>query len=70
MKIKISIILFALAFGFIANAQDSNIKKMNLNEALEFAKVNNKTLQNSKLDELLAKKRVKEIVAAGLPHDL
>lgn len=68
MKIKISIILFALAFGFIANAQDSNIKKMNLNEALEFAKVNNKTLQNSKLDELLAKKRVKEIVAAGLPQ--
>jgi outer membrane protein TolC len=68
MKVKIAITLFAFAFSFYANSQDTNIKKMNLNEALEFAKTNNQMLKNSKLDELAAKKRVNEILAAGLPQ--
>jgi outer membrane protein TolC len=68
MKVKLAITMFALVFSILAKSQESNIKKMNLNEALEFAKTNNATLKNSKLDELLAKKRVKEIVAAGLPQ--
>ncbi|MCK6609430.1 MAG: TolC family protein [Bacteroidia bacterium] len=70
MKIHLRTML-ALVFVInagLANAQESKSKSYTLKEAVEFAKANNATAKNAKLDELLAKKKVNEILAVGLPQ--
>ncbi len=68
MKIKlIGSMLLSLLILFV-NAQQTEIKKMSLQDAIAFAKKNNNQLKNAKLDELIARKKVNEILAMGLPQ--
>jgi outer membrane protein TolC len=49
-------------------AQEKNIQSFSLQQAVEFAKKNNLSLKNNQLDVLAAQKKVKEILANGLPQ--
>ncbi len=51
-----------------ALAQQEQQKAFTLKEAVDFAKRNNYTLQNSKLDRLSSEKKVNEILSMGLPQ--
>ena len=54
---------------FNANAQQkTETKKFSLQEAVAHAKKYNNTLKNSALDVLAAEKKVKEVLASGLPN--
>jgi len=68
MKIKlIGSMLLSFLILFV-NAQQTELKKMSLQDAIAFAKMNNNLLKNAKLDELIARKKVNEILAMGLPQ--
>jgi outer membrane protein TolC len=63
--------LFILLFWAVFNAnaqQQSEAKKFSLQDAVAHAKKYNSTLKNSALDVLSAEKKVKEILALGLPN--
>lgn len=65
--------LFMLLFwaAFNANAQQqqqSEAKKFSLQDAVAHAKKYNSTLKNSALDVISAEKKVKEVLALGLPN--
>jgi outer membrane protein TolC len=68
------IIMVAALLGLLAfnlKAQDAGTKqpqKFTLQEAVAYAKKYNYTLKNSALEVLAAEKKVKEIVAMGLPN--
>jgi outer membrane protein TolC len=49
-------------------AQNQEVKKLSLQEAITFAKQNNVSFRNAKLDELVAQKSVNELLANGLPQ--
>jgi outer membrane protein len=49
-------------------AQQKGPQSFSLQQAVEYAKTNNYSLKNSKLDILLAQKKVKETLAIGLPQ--
>ncbi len=69
MKSKIKIYLFLLFSSvWILKAQNQEVKKYSLTEAISFAKQNNVNFQNAKLDELTSKKSVNELLANGLPQ--
>lgn len=67
---KKSLILFSfLLLMFQATwAQTAAVQSFSLKEAVEYAKKNNFTLQNSKLDVLASQKKVNEIFSYGLPQ--
>lgn len=66
-KIKLLLMLIITYIGII-KAQNQEVKKFTLNEAITFAKQNNLSYQNAKLDELTAQKSVNELLANGLPQ--
>lgn len=67
---KKSLLLFSfLLLMFQATwAQTAAVQSFSLKEAVEYAKKNNFTLQNSKLDVLASQKKVNEIFSYGLPQ--
>ncbi len=69
MKTKINL-TFLLLFAsiFATQAQSQEVKKLSLQEAVQMAKANNYNVQNTKLDQLAAEKKVNEILANGLPQ--
>ncbi len=68
MKIKLIGSMLLTFLILFVNAQQTEIKKMSLQDAIAFAKKNNNQLKNAKLDELIARKKVNEILAMGLPQ--
>ena len=66
-KIKLLLMLITLSIGMM-KAQNQEVKKLSLQEAVQMAKSNNYNVQNTKLDQLLAEKKVNEILASGLPQ--
>lgn len=63
--------LFMLLLWAVFNAnaqQQTETKKFSLQEAVAHAKKYNNTLKNSALDVLAAEKKVKEVLASGLPN--
>jgi outer membrane protein TolC len=66
-KIKLLLMLIITSIGII-KAQNQEVKKFTLNEAITFAKQNNVSYQNAKLDELTAQKSVNELLSNGLPQ--
>jgi outer membrane protein TolC len=69
MKIKSGLALLSLLI--IANfacAQQSQVQKFSLKEAVDYAKKSNYMLKNSKLDVLASQKKVNEVMAMGLPQ--
>ncbi|NBY18504.1 MAG: hypothetical protein EBQ78_13290 [Betaproteobacteria bacterium] len=69
MKSKIKLLLMLIIAGIgIMKAQTQEVKKFTLNEAITFAKQNNVSYQNARLDELTAQKSVNELLANGLPQ--
>lgn len=49
-------------------AQEKSIQSFSLQQAVEYAKKNNYALKNNQLDVMAAQKKVKEILASGLPQ--
>ncbi|MFZ4798449.1 MAG: TolC family protein [Bacteroidia bacterium] len=70
MITRITTIIVATFFSLnmLIAQQNVEVKKISLNEAISFAKQNNATLKNAKLDETLSKKSVNELLANGLPQ--
>ncbi|MEI7979127.1 MAG: TolC family protein [Bacteroidota bacterium] len=70
MNTKISTLIVATLFSLnlLIAQQNGEIKKFSLNEAVSFALKNNDSLKNTVLDEQIARKKVKEITANGLPQ--
>jgi len=69
----LSVLMLLMMISFAPTwAQDTDIKNsqqlFSLDDALEYAKQNNRDIQNSKLDIESAKKRVWETTAMGLPQ--
>ncbi len=64
------ILMFGILFFWIqnGNAQQDSIKRFTLKEAVEYAKKNNYTLINSRLDMEASQKKVNEVLALGLPQ--
>jgi outer membrane protein TolC len=67
MKKSVYILLTTL-LSIQAFAQQKEVQSFSLQQAVEYAKKNNYTLKNSKLDIELAQKKVKETLAMGLPQ--
>jgi outer membrane protein len=64
-----NLLMLLLWAVFNANAQQqTETKKFSLQEAVAYAKKYNNTLKNSALDVLAAEKKVKEVLASGLPN--
>ena len=68
MKIKLFIITGFALLTITASAQQNQVQSLSLQQAIEIAKKNNYTIQNSKLDQQLAAKKADEIFAMGLPQ--
>lgn len=63
------ILLVLLAFGYSAKAQTPvDTLQLSLNKAIELGLKENLNLKNANLDYLVAKKKVWEVTAAGLPQ--
>jgi len=67
-QITTFIVATFLSLNLLIAQQNIEVKKLNLQAAIEMAKSNNYSLQNAKLDQLLAEKKVNEILASGLPQ--
>jgi outer membrane protein TolC len=69
MKIKSGIVLiYLLVLANFVGAQENQVQKYSLKEAVDFAKKSNYTLKNNKLDVIASQKRVNEVLAMGLPQ--
>lgn len=68
MKYTTLFMLIIFAFGSLNAQQQADVKKLSLQEAVAHAKKYNNTLKNSSLDVLAAEKKVKEVLASGLPN--
>lgn len=64
------ILMFGILFFWVqtGNAQQDTLKRFTLKEAVEYAKKNNYTLVNSRLDMEASQKKVNEVLALGLPQ--
>jgi outer membrane protein len=67
-RITTFIVATFFSLSLLIAQQNIEVKKLNLQAAIEMAKSNNYNLQNAKLDQLLAEKKVNEILASGLPQ--
>ncbi len=67
MKLLQLLILLSL-FNFTGFAQDSTKTSFSLEDAQTYALQNNQQVQNARLDILIAKKKIWETTAIGLPH--
>jgi outer membrane protein len=65
---KTTLILLATILGLTATAQQKEVKIFTLKEAIEYAKKNNYALKNGQLDVTASEKKVKEILASGIPN--
>jgi len=63
---KYPTLIFLLIFGLVSQAQDT--MRMNLDQALAYAKENNLSMKNAELEIDYSKQTVKSIVATGLPQ--
>ena len=66
------VIIWALA-GTLTTFAQNGVKEtapaaFSLQQAIDYAMQNQKDVKNALLDEQIAKEKVKEIAAAGLPH--
>jgi outer membrane protein TolC len=69
MKIKSGIVLiYLLVLANFVGAQENQVQKYSLKEAVDFAKKNNYSLKNNKLDVIASQKKVNEVLAMGLPQ--
>ena len=68
MKIRLFIITCVVFFAFASSAQQSEVKSVTVQQAIDLAKKNNYTLQNSRLDQKLSEKKVNEVLSLGLPQ--
>lgn len=68
MKPRIVMLLMLIIASVGMKAQNQEVKKLSLQEAIAFAKQNNVSYQNARLDELTAQKSVNELLANGLPQ--
>ena len=66
-KILIKTLLFILIPYFGISQQDSSIN-LSVSQALDYALQNNSTIQNAKIDVIIAEKKVWETTAIGLPQ--
>lgn len=60
--------ILLVATHFVAIAQQGEVVSVTLQQAIETAKRNNPTHLNSRLDQEIAQKKIKEIRAVGLPQ--
>ncbi len=67
-RITTLIVVTLFSINMLFAQQSVEVKKLNLQEAIAMAKTNNYSIQNAKLDQLLAEKKVNEILASGLPQ--
>ena len=70
MKKYFGLLMLLGVFYFNAKAQNkkNEVKSFSLSQAIEFAKQNNYSLKNNKLDVIASEKKVNEILALGLPQ--
>jgi outer membrane protein TolC len=68
MKIKHGILAVIVILFSALNMQSQTVMKLSLKEAQDYALKNNAQIKNAKLDIVLAKKKVWETTAIGLPH--
>jgi outer membrane protein len=66
MKYINMLLLSFIALGLYA--QQKEVKKFSLQEAVSFARSNNNTVKNSRLDVDAAQQKVREVTAMGLPN--
>jgi outer membrane protein len=66
--IKYLTITLFIAAHSVALAQQAEVVSITLKQAIETAKRNNQSHQNSRLDQEIAQKKIKEIRAIGLPQ--
>ena len=64
MKLKITTLLFLISY--VLQAQEN--VNLSLNQAIEFALLNNVNVKNSTLDESIARQKVKELTGLGTPQ--
>jgi outer membrane protein TolC len=57
-----------LVLANFVGAQENQVQKYSLKEAVDFAKKNNYSLKNNKLDVIASQKKVNEVLAMGLPQ--
>lgn len=62
------ILLIVLSFGGAKMSTAQDTLRLSLNEALSMARQNNLNIKNSQLDLNIAKKKIWETIAIGLPH--
>jgi len=67
-KFKQILLLAAMILGGTLLSVSQNGEKLSLNDAIRMALKNNTNILNSQLDLKIAKKRITEITATGLPH--
>ncbi len=67
MRITHLILLISI-FSYTGYAQDSTQTSFSLQDAQTYALQNNQQVQNARLDILIAKKKIWETTAIGLPH--
>ena len=68
MGIRIQLLTLFVLNVFLANAQKNEVLNVSLQHAVEIAKKNNYTLQNSRIDQKISEKKVDEIFSYGLPQ--
>lgn len=68
MKQAIYLTLICTFLSVHLSAQQNPVQSFSLQQAVEYAKKNNYALKNNQLDVLASQKKVKEILASGLPQ--
>jgi len=70
MKKYLGLLMLLGVFYFNTKAQNkkNEVKSFSLAQAIEFAKQNNYSLKNNKLDVIASEKKVNEILSLGLPQ--
>jgi outer membrane protein len=65
---KAAIMMLITLLGVQAYAQQQSVQSFSLQQAVEYAKKNNYSLKNNRLDVELSQRKVKETLAMGLPQ--
>ncbi|MFC2096716.1 TolC family protein [Bacteroidota bacterium] len=68
MRIKLLLTVILSSCILATNAQNGNTNKFSLDEAIDYALINNKLIKNAKLDISISNETKKQSVAQGLPQ--
>ena len=68
MKSKIILLISLIICAVNLKAQKQEVVSLTLQQAVELAKKNNYNVQNARIDQQIADKKVKEVLSGGLPQ--